>query len=150
MRSRLPAPLAAGVGDQPVGGPRGHPQPALDLRGGLAGVERDRDLVRGPDALAHPVQEARQPLPLAAQRQVQARGGGRVPAQERVGERPGPVLGRRRGQLVDRRGVDARAGAGVQRELLELAQQPLLPVADVGDQRPRGVGLELETRARGR
>ena len=37
-----------------------------------------------------------------------------------------------------------RAGAVLERELLELAQQALLAVADVGDQRPRGLRVELE------
>ena len=65
---------APGVGDQPVGRARGHPQLPLDLRVRFAGLERDGDLVGGADAAAHPVEEARQSLALAAQRQVQARG----------------------------------------------------------------------------
>ena len=62
------------------------------------------------------------------------------------------ALGRAGAGLLDLLGAEPRAGAVLQRELLELAQQPLLAVADVGDERP-GAGLveleaELARRAR--
>ena len=54
---------------------------------------------------------------------------------ERVDEAPHLPLGGRRGRRLDLLDADRGAGAVLERELLELAQQTLLPVADGGDER---------------
>ena len=59
---------------------------------------------------------------------------------DRVRQRPRTALGRGRGQLLDLAASSARPLAGAERELLELAHQPLLALADVRDERTGGFG----------
>ena len=73
-----------------------------------------------------------------------ARGALAVAGDDRVGERPDLALGRARAGLLHLLDADRGAGAVLERELLELALQPLLAVADLGDQRPRGLVVELD------
>ena len=54
------------------------------------------------------------------------------------------LLGGGRAGLIDLLGADRRARAVLERELLELAQQPLLAVADLGDERLRAVLVQVE------
>ena len=59
-----------------------------------------------------------------------------VAGHERVDEAPHLALGRRRGDGLDLLDADAGALAVLERELLELAQEALLALADVGDRAP--------------
>ena len=95
------------------------------------------------------VLQARQPLALLAQLQQQPKGCLLVAGDERVGERPDLALGRAGAALVDLVHADAGARAVLERELLELAQQALLALADLGDQRLRRLLVELEAELRG-
>src|SRR3954453_3518364 len=133
----------ARIGDEAVRRPRRHAQRALDLRGRLAGVEAADDVVGLAHALGHPEQEAGQALALRAQLHVRARGALHVAGDEQVGERPDLALGGVRGALVNVLGRDLRVGADLERQRLQLAQEPLLTLADMGDQRLRSRGVEL-------
>ncbi len=67
-----------------------------------------------------------------------------VAGDERVDEAPDLALGRRRGDVLDLLDAEVRAAAVLERELLELAQQALLAVADLGDERLRRGAVELD------
>ena len=66
------------------------------------------------------------------------------PRDEQVGQRPDLALGRVRARALDLVDPELRARAELERELLELAQQALLAVADVRDERLRRGAVELE------
>ena len=143
---------AAGVGDQPVGGARGHPQAAFDLRRGLARARAPRRS-HGRFARAESSSTGA-PAPARPGLAAQVGPGGRlgVAGHQRVGERPRPALGRRRRKLLDLGGLDrAPPGSAAERKLLELAQQPLLAIADVARSAPgrrRASSSQAELRAR--
>src|SRR5581483_1639808 len=99
-----------------------------DLRGGTSPIQRLSDLKRLADALSHPVHQAAEPLPLVTQGQVAGRGRGTVAAEQRIGQRPGPELGRGCGHLLDGARVDPGPRAGGQSELLDLTLKALLAV----------------------
>src|SRR6185312_1035989 len=61
-----------------------------------------------------------------------------------VDESPDLSLGRLRRGALDLLDADRRALAVLERELLELAQQPLLTLADLCDKRLRGGALDLD------
>ena len=100
-RLQLADVAARDVGDEALGGARGHAQAALDLGDGLARLQalRDRDGVA--QALGHQVGEAGHALALLAQAQVGERGLARVGADERVGKRVRAPLARVRGAAFD-------------------------------------------------
>ena len=140
----------ADVGDEPVGGERRHPQALLELRGGLPGRERLGDRERVAQAADHAVEQAR----------ASARPAARSSSSARVAVRWSPATSAsasvqilRSAELaedgLDLLDAELRAGAVLERELLELAQQPLLAVADVGDQRPGGLLVEVDAQLRG-
>ena len=116
----------------------------LICAGGLAGVERAGDLVPAADALRHPVQQTGHALALGAQRQVDACGRRRLARDERVRQRPRLALGRRRRQLLDLGRIEPRVRRHHQRQLLELAEQTLLAIADVAYECPCRVRLERQ------
>ena len=144
---------AAGVGDQPVRGPRRHPQPALDLRRGLARSSACATSMRGAHPLGHPVEQARDALTLGPQRQIDARR--RLRRRRPPARRPATMpCARPTAPSAPRsRPTSTLAPARPpERQLLELAQQPLLAVADVlgsapGRRRARAAG---RARARAR
>ena len=68
--------------------------------------------------------------PCARSVEERARRGRAVARDERVDEAPDLALGGVRGGVLDDVAADARAGPELERELLELAQQPLLALAD--------------------
>ena len=122
----------------------GHPQALLDLRGRLAGGERLGDRERVAQAADHVVQQPRErsPWPRSSIRSRVA--ALRSPADDRVGERPDLALDGARAGLLDLLDADRRALPVLERELLELPEQPLLAVADLGEERPGGLVVELE------
>src|SRR4051794_17296061 len=94
-RERLPQALdiALGdVGDQPVGGERGHPQRLADLAGRLAGGERLGDGQRVAQPADHVVDQTGGALALLAQLEQQPRGGAAGARPPRGGPRPHPSL----------------------------------------------------------
>ena len=121
-----------------------HAQRLLDLGGRLALAQRlgDRDGV--PQAADHVVDQPRDALALLAQLEQQLDRGLLVAGDERVGERPDLLLGRGGAGLDDLLGADRRARAVLERELLELAQQPLLAVADLRDERLGALAVEVD------
>ena len=114
------------------------------LRRRLAGRERLGDRDRVPEPADDLVEQAGEPLALAAQLDERAHRGLLVAGDEGVGERPGLALGRGRARLLDLRDADRGALPVLERELLELAQQPLLAIADLGDERAGAGVVELE------
>src|SRR6185436_21171711 len=130
--------------DRAVRRPRGAAQQLLRLGLGLARGQRVGHH-RGLAQLAgHAVGEARYALALLAQFQQGGDRGLAVAVDERVGERPDLALARRRAGLLDLVGTDRGALAVFERELLELASEPLLAVAHLGDQRARRIAVEPE------
>ena len=84
-------------------------------------------------------------LALRAQLEEGARRAMRSRRHERVDEPPDLALGRGRRRGLDLLDAERRARAVLERELLELAQQALLAVADRGDERLRGAApVELD------
>ena len=111
----------------------------------LAGRERLGDRERVAQPADHVVDQAGDALALLAQLEQQPRGGLAVAGHQRVGERPDLALGRARAGLLDLLGAELAPGAVLQRELLQLPQQPLLAVADLGDQRLRAVACRASS-----
>ena len=112
---------------------------------GLPRRERLGDRERVAQAAHDPVEQARHALALLAQLQQRPRRRALVAGDERVGERPRLALGRAGAEARSTSSTPERAPCAVlERELLQLAQQPLLAIADVRDQRPRGLRVELE------
>ena len=140
---------SASLGDPPVGGPRAHLQALLDLRRGLPRLEPLRDREDVADAAGEQPHEAPHGLALRAQREERLRRRGGVASDERVDEAPDLALGGVRGGVLDDVAADPRARAELERELLELAQQPLLALADEADQRLRSVAVELHVELAG-
>ena len=142
---------ARDVGDEALGGARGHAQAAAHVPDRLAGLQAQRDRKRLAQALGHQVGQPGQPLALAAQAQVGERRLRGVAADERVGQRERAVLGGVGGAALDLLDADPLGlslGLDFQRELLQLAQQPLLASAHLGDERVRGGGVERDAEAR--
>ena len=121
-----------------------HTQRRAHLRLGLAGLQARDHLVGEAHPRGHPVQEPGQPLAGGAQLEVAGHRARPVAGDQRVGERPDLALGRAGGELLDEVGVDLRARPELQGELLELAQQALLALADAVHQRLRAAAVELE------
>ena len=71
-----------------------------------------------------------------------------VAADERVDERPDLTLGAVRGGVLDVLERDVRVRPVLDRELLDLAQQALLAVADLADERLRRVAVERRAETR--
>ncbi len=89
--------------------------------------------------LGHPVEQPGQPLALGPQSEVERDGGLRRPRPP--GRRPATRPGARPTARVSASISSASSGpppGRAERELLELAQQPLLALADVGDERAGG------------
>ena len=116
----------------------------LTWAGAWPGVERLGDRDRVPQAADHVVDQAGDPLTLLAQLEQQLDRGLLVAGDERVGERPDLLLGRGGAGLDDLLGADRGARAVLERELLELAQQPLLAVADLRDERLRALAVQVD------
>ena len=72
---------------------------------------------------------------------------GAVAGDERVAERPDLALGAVGGDRLDVVEAELGAAAVLERELLELAQQALLAVADGGDERLGGGVVDLDAEA---
>ena len=119
----------------------------LDLRRGLPRLQALRDREHVAHALGEQADEPADGLALRAERQVGARRGGAVAGDERVDEAPHLALGGVRRGVLDDVAADPRAGPELERELLELAQQALLALADEPDERSRAVAIELRRRA---
>ena len=130
--------------DELVGGAGRHAQGALDLGGRLALIERLGDGDGVPQAADHVVDQARDALTLLAQLEQQLDRGLLVAGDQRVGERPDLLLGRGGAGLDDLLGADRGARAVLEGELLELAQEPLLAVADLRDERLRAVAVQVD------
>ena len=134
----------ADVLDEPGGHARAHPQALARLGGGLAGGERLGDLERVAQAVGDVVEQAGQALALGAELDERAHGGLLVAGHEGVAEGPDLALRGGGARLLDLGLAERGALAVLERELLELAQQPLLALADLVDE-GLGAGLvELE------
>ncbi len=158
-RRRRSGSLRATSATKPLGRARRHAQPALDLRRRLARAQAQRDRERVAQPLSHQVGQPRQPLALLAQAQVgerrrarRRRRRARRPARRPATRPNGPREARcpRRATCV-LAAVTLRLAIGqadAQRELLELAQQPLLALADLRDERLRRGAVERDAHAR--
>ena len=117
--------------------------------GGLPAASASATLIASRRRSAIWIQEPRQPLALAAQLDERADGGLLVAGDEGVAERPDLALGGGGGRLLDLRLAERGAPAVLERELLELAEQALLALADLGDERAGGALVELEAELAG-
>ena len=102
----------------------------------------------------HQVEQSGQPLALRPQADVRPHSTREPALDERIGERIRLQLGRVRDPQLDLLGAQRHGSrlpprrARLQRELLELPEQPLASLADVGDDDPGRIGVQLESEAR--
>ena len=137
----------AHVRDEPVGGPGGMRRRPLDLRGGPPAASALRDRERVADC-GRSRTAGRQPLALPAQLEEHAVACRWSPATSASASLPDLALGRAGAGASTSSTPMRRARPVLERELLQLAQQALLALADVGDERLRRLAVELEARAR--
>ena len=140
--------------DAPARHERRHLELGLDLGGRLARLQAQRDGEHLANAAGHQRDEPRDGLALLAQREVRARGLLGVARHERVDQAPHLPLGGGCGGRLDLADAQARAAAVLEGELLQLAQEALLAVADGGEvvaeqtvkarELPRWVAAEAE------
>jgi hypothetical protein len=124
-----------GLLDAAICRPRTALDRVLDLSGRLSRLQARRYGENVAHPARHERHQARQRLALSAQLQERARGAAPVAGHEGVDEAPHLALGRRRGDGLDLLDADVGALPVLERELLELAQEALLALAGVGDQR---------------